>query len=288
MKIVDLHTHSNHSDGSLSPSEVILQAQAKGVAAIALTDHETVSGLAEAAAEAQKLGIGFLPGMEMTVDFSGRKLHVLALGFAIQHPSFQDIYKKIRYNKEKDMDKVIGFIRAAGVAISPDLVDMFVADRLDRYAVMRYLGSLHLCDRAQPLWDKYINPAIDYLGLDVNVTAAEALPAIHEAGGITSLAHFHKKLGLQGLSREQQESAIKELAELGLDGMERWYPSYTEEDASFAGAMIAKYGLLCTGGTDFHGKNRPGIEIGTGWQNNMSVPYSVYEKILLATVTGKK
>ena len=96
---------------------------------------------------------------------------------------------------------------------------------------------------------------------------------------MTSLAHFHKAIGLKGLDHHEQEQAILRLHEMGLDGMERFYPNYTPEDETFAAYMIEKYQLLPTGGTDFHGTNRPGIEMGTGVEGNMRVPYSFLENI---------
>ncbi|MBP3780896.1 MAG: PHP domain-containing protein, partial [Selenomonas sp.] len=175
----------------------------------------------------------------------------------------------------------IEFVRRKGIDISLEKVQEFTyMGILDRYAVMRYLVSLHLYDRAQPLWDNYLDPAVVELGLNYNITAEEALPIIHEAGGVTSLAHFHKKIGLANLdSRQQQEQAIVELHRLGLDGMERFYPNYSAEDAEFAAQMIKKYDLLPTGGTDFHGTNRPGIEMGSGMNGNMAVPYEFFQEV---------
>ena len=279
--MIDLHVHSLISDGSYMPAALARLAKQRGLQAFALTDHESIAGDAEAAAEAERLGIDFLPGMEMTVDYQERRLHIVCLGFSAEQEEFQKLYRKIRSIKEARMDELIAGIAAKGVEISRELVkEHAIGNILDRYAVMRYLVSLRLYDHAQPLWDNYINPVVEALGLDYNVTAEEALPAIRAAGGVTSLAHFHKKLGLGNLSREEQEQAIVELHALGLDGMEHFYPSYTEEDAAFAERMIRKYDLLPTGGTDFHGTNRPGIELGTGWKHNMRVPYSFYEEIL--------
>ena len=137
---------------------------------------------------------------------------------------------------------------------------------------MRFLVSLHLSDWVQPLWDIYLDPVLKQIGGCENVPAAEAFAAIHAAGGVTSLAHFHKKIGLLGMRREQQADVIAALCQAGLDGMEGWYPSYTPEDSAFVEAMTARLGLLRTGGTDFHGANRPGVELGTGRDNNLSVP----------------
>ena len=281
MKKIDLHVHSLVSDGSFTPGELAVHAKKQGLAAFALTDHDVIAGSDEAAAAAEKAGVEFINGMELTADFQGLKIHVVCLGFDVQNPAFQAMYKKIRAIKEGRIEDIIEFVRRKGLDISLEKVQEFTyKGLLDRYAVMRYLVSLHLYDRAQPLWDNYLDPAVVEMGLNFNITAEEALPIIHEAGGITSLAHFHKNIGLGSLdNRQQQEQAIVELHRLGLDGMERFYPNYSAEDEEFAAQMIQKYDLLPTGGTDFHGTNRPGIEMGSGLNGNIAVPYEFFQEV---------
>ena len=281
MKKIDLHVHSLVSDGSFSPGELAVHAKEQGISAFALTDHDVIAGCTEAAEAAAAAGVEFINGMELTADFQGLKIHVVCLGFDEENPAFQAMYKKIRAIKEGRIEDIIEFVRRKGLDISLEKVQQFTyKGLLDRYAVMRYLVSLHLYDRAQPLWDNYLDPAVVEMGLNFNITAEEALPVIHEAGGVTSLAHFHKNIGLGSLdSRQQQEQAIVELHHLGLDGMERFYPNYSAEDAEFAAEMIRKYDLLPTGGTDFHGTNRPGIEMGSGLNGNIAVPYEFFQEV---------
>jgi len=271
--MVDLHVHSTISDGSYTPTELARLAKERGLTAFALTDHDNIAGDAAAAEAAQKLGVDFINGMELTAEYAGRKIHVVCLGFDAQHPAFQTLYRRIRAIKEGRIAEMIDYIRDKGVDISLAQVEPYAAGGpIDRYAIMRYLVSLHLYEHAQPLWDHYLDPAAQKLGLNFSITAEEALPVIHAAGGVTSLAHFHKQIGLKGLTRREQETAILHLHQIGLDGMERWYPNYSHDDAAFAGYMIEKYHLLPTGGTDFHGTNRPGVELGTGIDDNMDIP----------------
>ncbi len=282
-KRIDLHVHSLVSDGSYTPAGLAKLARERGLSGFALTDHDNIAGDAEAAAAAQQEGIDFIPGMELTVEFENRKLHIVCLGFDAAQPDFQSLYRRMRATKEAKIAEIIQYIAQKGIDISLEKVQPFAYGRtIDRYAIMRYLVSLHLYDHAQPLWDNYLDPAVRLLDLEVNITAEEALPVIHKAGGVTSLAHFHKNIGFKGLSRLEQEAAILRLHQLGLDGMERWYPNYTAEDAAFAGYMIEKYELLPTGGTDFHGSNRPEIELGTGLHDNIAIPYAYLEGVRAA------
>lgn len=279
MNIIDLHTHSNISDGSCAPAEVVRAAHAAGIRAMALTDHETIAGVAEAKTEAKKLGVELIMGMEMTVAYKNRRLHIVALGFDEQHAAFKEVYQEIRRSKETGIEKAIENIRQQGVPISEAILKPFIkGDKIDRYAIMRYFVTLHKYDDVQKIWDNHLNPAL--IGTSWNIPAEDGIAAIRAAGGINSLAHYHKRIGLQGLTREEQETAMQELIGMGLDGMEAYYPNYSEEEEAFAAHLIAKYDLLPTGGTDFHGSNRPGVEIGTGINGNISLPYRMYEQVL--------
>lgn len=285
MKCIDLHVHSTMSDGSFSPKQIVALAKERDLAAITLTDHDTIDGLNIAAQAAQKEHIDFINGMEISVDYEDRKLHIVALGFDPEHSEFKKLYQKIRYNKENKMEKVIDIIQARGVDISLEKVKPFIkAGNLERYAIMRYLVSIKLYDNIQDIWDNYLNPAVDELGLNKNVNMVEVAAAITAAGGVTSLAHFHKLIGLKGKSRQEQEDTIAKLHKMGLDGMEKYYTNYSDDDKKFAAAMIEKYNLLSTGGSDFHGGNRVGVELGTGCKNNLQIPYTFYENIINNTV----
>ena len=283
---VDLHTHSIVSDGSDTPAGLAVKAKSLGLRAFALTDHDSISGLEEVRTAAAKVGIEFLNGMELTVEYRGHKLHIICLGFDPEHSSFKAIYRKVRAIKEGSIPEIIDFIKDKGVDISVQKVLPYAHNGiLDLYAIMRYLVSLHIRDRVQALWDEFLDPAAVELGLNYSITAEEALPLIREAGGVTSLAHFHKEIGLKWLdTRKEQEQAILRLHALGLDGMERYYTNYTADDAAFASYMIDKYQLLATGGTDYHGLNRQGVELGCG-AGNLSIPYDIVSDIkkVLAT-----
>jgi predicted metal-dependent phosphoesterase TrpH len=279
---IDLHCHSLVSDGSDEPGALARRAKAKGLKAFALTDHDNIAGDEEAWAAAEKLGLGFLPGMELSVTYRGHKLHIVCLGFDAGHPSFKALYRKVRARKEAKIPEIVAFVNKKGIALSMKEVERHAYGPLDRYAVMRALVAKGIYDHAQPYWTFYLDPATEALGLDgpgKEITPEEALPLIHEAGGITSLAHFHKKIGLLGLTREEQQGAIEDLHAMGLDGMEQWYPSYTEEDQALAARMIDRLGLLPTAGTDYHGRNRPEVELGSGENGNMAIPCSLFDAI---------
>ena len=282
--MIDLHVHSTMSDGTYSPSELMKLAKEKGLQAIALTDHDSISGNAEAKKAAKQYEVKFIQGMEMSLNYNNRQIHVVALGFDENNPAFRDFYADLRQRKQASIIKVINYLsEKEGLNISVDKVTPFInGGALDKYAILRYLIKEEASKGdIQYLWDTYIDPAFNNLKLRTveNPNAKDAIKAIKLAGGVTSLAHYHKRIGFKGCTREEQENQIKELHELGLDGMEAYYPNYTEDDEQFAHYLIKKYDLLPTGGTDFHGKNRPAIDLGTGNNNNMNVPFAFYESI---------
>lgn len=277
--MIDLHVHSTVSDGSYSPAELAQLARETGVEAFALTDHDSIAGDEEAAAEAERLGVGFINGMEMTMAYGDRKIHVVCLGFNPENSEFQKLYSRLRYIKEDSMADVVEVLRRRGIEIDMEMVRRHSAVHLDRYAIMRTIVDMNIFDGIQYIWDNYLNPAVKEVGVAGDIPAEEALPIICAAGGVTSLAHFHKLIGLKGQSRAEQEESLRELMGFGLTGMEQYYPNYTDEDRAFARAMIEKYDMLPTGGTDFHGANRPGILLGTGYKKNMDTPLKFLEDI---------
>lgn len=277
--MIDLHVHSTFSDGSYTPTGLAELAKERGVEAFALTDHDCIAGDEEAAAAAKQQGVEFINGMEMTMAFQGHIIHVVCLGFDPKNGDFAKMYKRLRYLKEDSMLDVVEIIRRRGLDINIDFVKKFAHNHLDRYAIMRAIVSMGLFDSIQYIWDTYLDPAVKEAGVAGDIPAKEALPIIRAAGGVTSLAHFHKTIGLRGQSRSEQEESIKELLGYGLYGMEKYYPNYSEEDKAFAAAMIEKYNMLPTGGSDFHGANRPSVELGTGTDNNLNVPMEFFRNI---------
>ncbi|WP_278847962.1 PHP domain-containing protein [Megamonas hypermegale] len=281
--MIDLHVHSTMSDGTYAPAEIAKLASQKGMFAFALTDHDTIFGNTAAKIASKAYKINFINGMEMSLNYDNHQIHVVALGFDQNSEAFKNFYKELRYKKESSIANVIDYLHKQGLDISIEKVQPYVSgDGMDKYAILRYLvTNQSAVGDIQYLWDKYIDPAFRKLKLGIveNPKAEDAIAQMKMAGAVTSLAHFHKKIGFINNNRAEQEYHIKYLHEMGLDGMEAYYPNYTDDDRAFAHYMIEKYNLLSTGGTDFHGANRPSVELGTGTNNNMNVPDEFYINI---------
>lgn len=276
MKRIDLHMHSTYTDGSCTPTELVEKAKALSLAAIAITDHDNISAYYEALPVAKRLEIELLPGIEMSTKYKGRRLHILGFGMDFENPDFLKAYQKARKPKEDCVDVIIERLQKRGIAIDREKIMPYSNGFIDRYAVMRFFAAHKKQADVQYIWDDYINPATKDLA--INTPTEEAIRMIRSAGGVASLAHYHKKIGLGGLMEEEKILWLGELKEMGLNAMEALYSNFSPEDAAFAAQMLRRFAFLPTGGTDFHGENRPGYQLGIGG-GKLEIPYSWYEGI---------
>ncbi len=276
---IDLHTHSNISDGSCTPTEVIEFAANENIKAIALTDHDSIEGINEALKMAKEHNIDFFNGIEISSLYKDdRILHILGIGIDIENEEFLHAYTNMKRAREEKVKCILRQIEKQGIYIEiSTLRERALGKYLDRYDIYRYFIEKNICNSAQEIWDKYLDP-IPYSEGEL-ITIEDSLNIIKKAGGRSFLAHYNKAIGLKGFTDEEMEKEIKYLISLGLDGIERYYPSFEEADYKFLDYLIKKYDLMISGGTDFHGKNRPEIKIGSGYNNNLFIPYSIYENI---------
>lgn len=277
---IDLHTHTNVSDGASDPSQLIETAALEKVKAIALTDHDNIGGLEEAAAVAKDNNIDFLNGIEISSLYkNGRILHILGIGIDIENEEFLYEYKNMKKARDRGVGYILATIKDKGIDINiEELREKAFEKCLDRYDIYRYFVKNKLCSTAQEIWDKYLDP-IPY-GENELMKAETAISIIKKAGGLSFLAHYNKSIGFGGLNNDEIENEIRYLISVGLDGVERYYPSFNDEDYKFLDYLIKKYGLIFSGGTDYHGANRPEIKLGTGKNNNLFIPYEVYTRII--------
>ena len=275
---IDLHVHSYKSDGTCSPKEIIELANKNGIKAIALTDHDNIDGISEAEREALKLKVDFLKGIEISSLYEdGRVLHIIGLGIDINNNKFLEAYTRMKKAREQGVKGILKILELKGVYIDIDIIRRNCLSKyLDRYDIHKYFIKNGICTYAQDIWDKYLDP-IPY-GKNELLKVKEAIEIIRASGGLSFLAHYNKRIGLQGFSKIQMEEHIKYLISLGLNGIEKYYPSYSKADTEYLDYLVNKYNLIPSGGTDFHGANRPKISLGVG-EGNFSIPYNIYENI---------
>lgn len=279
--MIDLHTHTNISDGTLTPKELIRQAKESGLTAVAITDHDSVAGLVEAQTEADKLGVTLIKGIEFSTAYGeNRLIHILGLGIDPQSDGFRQIYTKFRQERSKKIAYVFNQLRSMGVEIDAVVTKAFVSGGyVDRQAVAKCLVALGYTKSVKESWINYLDK-VDYIEGEL-IKPEDAFKAIHAAGGKAFLAHFHLPIGLKGYSDTEARSHLKYLKELGLDGIECYYPSFSEEDQLRCLKYVQDFDFIKSGGSDFHGANRPHIKLGVG-EGDFCVPHELLD-IIVAT-----
>ena len=250
---VDLHAHSTASDGSLPPTEAVNAAHAAGLAAFALTDHDTLAGMAEAQIAADACGLRLIPGVELSVHHGPNELHLLGLHIRDVQP-LQERLEVIRGFRRTRAETIVAKLNAHGVPVTFDAVLAQAAGgALGRPHVARALvagGHVRDMREAFDRWLGAAKPAyVDKERLDI----ADGIRLIHEAGGIAVYAHP----GAEG-----RRETIEPLVAAGLDGLEVRHPSHTREDELRLASLAAFFGLVVSGGSDWHGAMQGGRVLG--------------------------
>ncbi len=270
---IDLQMHSTFSDGHETPTELVALAASRGVTHLALTDHDTIAGVLEAQEAGERQGIVVISGIEITTAWHDKTLHILGYGFAPDDRGFLAFCKQVQdARKNLFLQKLESFndlLRTRG------LREIDVADFIRSQGAFFGLGNLltYCTDRrifqtkaeAARLWSETKKISMG------SVEPHQAITAIHAAGGIAVLSHpFAPKISLKKFSSDtkEQDALVRELKEQGLDGIECFQPSHGAEDTERALALAQEFGLLVTGGTDWHGP----IEV-TGEQIRDYIPY---------------
>jgi predicted metal-dependent phosphoesterase TrpH len=243
---VDLHMHSTASDGSLPPAAVVAAARAAGLRAIALTDHDTLDGVAEARRVAEPDGLRVVAGTELSVVLDGRELHVLALHIERPAPLEAELVE-LRAARRGRAARIVERLNALGVPITLDAVLAEAGDgAIGRPHVARAMVAAGWARDFRDAFDRYLGNGRPAHVEKRRLEAGDAIRMVHEAGGIAVFAHP----GPTG-SRER----IERLVRLGLDGVEVLHPSHTAEDIARLGTLVEHFGLVPSGGSDWHGSN---------------------------------
>ncbi|MCC6464293.1 MAG: PHP domain-containing protein [Planctomycetes bacterium] len=245
--VVDLHSHSTCSDGTLTPSELVAEAARRGVAVLALTDHDTVAGLAEAAEAALQHGIELVRGIEVTCDCQGMEVHMLGLGVNPGSGDLQALCKLILSRRRLRFNEMIERLRMVGAPLSvPETADGMA---LARPFVARLLVQQGFVESYTEAFDRYLKRGCPGYVEHNRISMAQAIAAIHAGSGLAFVAH-------PGLN-PRGDDVVYEARQFGLDGIECWHSDHTHDVQNHYRAMAQKFDMLCSGGADFHGLDHP-------------------------------
>ena len=279
MKAVDLHVHSDKSDGSMSPAALTAYAAQKGLRAYALTDHDTVDGLVEAMETARQFpDLEVIPGIELSTEYKGRDIHIVGLYIRYEDPAFQKHLIDFQNSRILRNKKMCNNLADAGIDISFEKLQAEFPDSvITRAHYARYLLAHGYVASLKEAFDRYVGDHTKYFVPREKVTPAQAVSLILHAGGIPILAHpvlYH-------MSDAALEELVAQLKDAGLIGIECIYSSYSSSEERDMKRIADKFGLAYSGGSDFHGNAKPGLDLATGY-GSLFVPETILDNLIAA------
>lgn len=281
MRAIDLHTHTCKSDGSYTPTELVDYAIEKDLAAIAITDHDSIEGLDEALSHAKALKekglptVEVVPGIEFSTKYGEQDVHVVGLFIAYDSPSFQEALENFVDSRTSRNKKMCQNLQGAGIDITYEKLRARYPDSvITRAHYASYLLEEGYVKSRHDAFSQYLGDHTKYFVPREKVTPVQAVELILHADGIPILAHPP----LYHMGNDRLDALTASLKAAGLMGIEAFYSTYTNQDIRDMRRLAVKYDLLLSGGSDFHGENKPGLDLGCGY-GKLFVPEELLEKM---------
>jgi predicted metal-dependent phosphoesterase TrpH len=280
---IDLHIHSDASDGTHTPPDILEMARQAGLAAISITDHDTVAGVQQALAHGIPKTIRFLTGIEISAappeGFSlGGSFHLLGYGFRPNDSDLNRTLTVLQEARRSRYPRIIDRLNEMGIRLSvEDVSHRFDAQsQIGRPHIARLLVDRGVADSIDDAFDRFLGKGQPAFVDKRRIPCREAIVMIRNAGGVAALAHP----SLLTLPETVDiADVVGELASQGLQGIEVEYPGHAPAQKNAYRALARRHGLLMTGGSDFHGNVKPEIRMGTG-RGDLAVPFRFYEEIV--------
>jgi predicted metal-dependent phosphoesterase TrpH len=270
--LVDLHTHSTASDGLYSPSELLHRAREAGLRVLALTDHDTTDGIAEARKAAQALDIELIPGIEVNTDIGGREVHVLGYFPEYERPAFQEVLQILRDARELRGQRMVEKLNQQGMHISWERVREIAQGTVGRPHVAAALLEAGYVQSVTEAFNKYIGSNCPAYVPRYKLSPEDAIHFIASANGLPVMAHPFTQPGVEILLER-----LAGMCQAGLVGIEAYYGPYTPEQVQTLVELADQYHLIATGGSDYHGPNIHPTPLGGRY-----VPYEAVERLKTA------
>lgn len=255
---IDLHTHSSCSDGLLSPSALLALAARRKLAAIALTDHDTVSGLDEALRHGILTGVEVITGIELSTQLEEVALHILGYGLDHKHPGFSSFLDRLQQDRHNRNQGIVERLHALGISITTQELRQIAQDQIGRPHFARLLTQKGRAKNTQDAFNRYLKRGCPAFVEHVKPRADEVISHITEAGGLAVLAHP----ACSDPSLEKIPLLVAQLKDYGLAGLEAIYPTHSRKICRFLEKLALQHGLLLSGGTDYHGDKHSAPPLG--------------------------
>lgn len=277
MNTIDLHVHSNYSDGTFSPEELVDLAYKKNLAAFALTDHDSVDGIPFAMnyLKEKNYPIQLIPGTELSVDYNNHEIHLVGLFIDCHNQTLiKETHDFVTKRKNRNIDMVKNF-QDAGIPMTIEALQAGNPDTvITRAHFAKFLIENGVAKDSKEAFAKYLGEDSPFYVTRTRMDAFDGIKLILQAGGVPILAHpIHYKL-----KEPELRKAVKAFKENGLVGIEVMYSNHSTVDENFVRKLSKEFDLLPSGGSDFHGTNKPAIDLGTG-RGNLSIPYTYLEDL---------
>jgi len=259
MNTIDLHIHSNHSDGSHTPREIVRMAEKKGMKTIAIADHDTLTHIKETRAASEEVGCEAFAGVEVSADFSGGTMHLLGYFVDPDNDELFDMLDRFRGARNERNPKIIEKLNTLGCAITfEDVVREAAGSSVGRPHIARVMVRKGLVQNMEEAFQKYLAKGAPAYVNRERFPAQKIIQVIHRAGGLAFLAH-PKQLNL---SIPDLHVLVGQLVADGLEGIEVYSSGHTREEMETYSVIAKEYNVLMSGGSDFHGSNKPDIDMG--------------------------
>lgn len=282
MKTIDLHTHTTASDGTYTPDELIELASKKGLAAIAVTDHDTTAGIDAAIKADNGNNIRVIPGIEISSCYDDIEIHLVGLFINPEDTALLSWLKELRLNRSERNQQMIDKLKGFGIELNMEELNEIsrggTITRAHFAALMLKKGYITSTNEA---FDRYIGTGCKAYIPRKLPSCEKSIEMIRNCGGLAIMAHPL----LYKISRSFLERIVADLKGCGLTGIEAYYSTHSGADTRYIIQLADNNGLLLSGGSDFHGENKKGLELGSGY-GRLMVPYNILDKLEGALQNG--
>ena len=271
---IDLHVHTLASDGSDTPVDVVRMAAELGLRAVAVTDHDTFAGLPEAIETGARYGVEVVPGVELSTIYDGVEVHVLGYYMDAGHPRLRAMMARATAERNARNETMVQRLHDAGYPVTMDALHAEFPGQtmLGRPHISEYLMRRGYVASVQDGMKNLLGRGKPFYVARYNIPLEESVETLRAAGGLPVVAHLFK----YRYTPEQLTAMVDAATAAGAVGLEAMYTNYTPAQEQAVRVLAAERGLLCTGGTDYHGARKPDIALGRGF-GNLRVPYALLE-----------